>query len=140
SPQILHLDAERSGPARPPATIFSVGARSAAADEMVVLVVDEEVEVTGPITGDARFGQLPAVEYDGIDVGGARLDGVLVGLGLPHSPRPAHRGGLVDQQVGDLVPFGEVAGFGKNRVRRYRMAGLLRTGGLRSRRRLEIDV
>ena len=32
-------------------------------------------------------------------------------LGLPGFRRNSHRGGLVDQQVGDLLAFGEITGF-----------------------------
>src|SRR5207248_11249672 len=127
--EVLHLDAEGSGPARPPTTMFAIGAGIAAAYEVVVLVVNQKVEITRPVPGYARFGQLPAVEDDGIDVGGARLGGVLMGFGLSRLARTAHRGRLVDQEVGDLVPFGEIARFEEDRIRRYRQARLLRLAG-----------
>src|SRR6516165_3974789 len=122
SAQILDLDAERPGPPRPPATIFAVTAPGAAAHEVIVFVVDKEIEIAVAIPGDTCFGQLAAAEHNTIDIGSTGLGSILMGLGLPGSRRGSHRGGLVDQQIGDLLALGEIAGFDEDRVGRHRLA------------------
>src|SRR3974377_671462 len=96
--QILDLDAEWSCPPRPPLTIFAIAAPGAAADEVIVLIIDEQVQIAAAIPGDAAeegglpiideqieiaaappgdacLGQRPAAEHDAIDVGSTGLDG-----------------------------------------------------------------
>jgi hypothetical protein len=43
-----------------------------------------------------------------------------MGLGLFDGGRGSRCNGLVDEEVDDLVAFGKVAGFDKDRIGRYR--------------------
>src|SRR6516225_7426413 len=125
SAQVLDLDPERPGPPRPPLTVFAIAAAGAAADEVIILVIDEQIEIAAAVPGDACLGQLPAVEHDSIGVGGPSLDGVVMGPGLPLSGGGTHPCGLFDQQVCDLLTLGEIAGFDEHRVDGYRLARFL---------------